>query len=223
MKSGKERIEEMIKKGYDNPEITNRKYNLLIGLTLLYGFIVNIGMCILFTDAIAKINYIVLLIGYFVLTIAGVIIVNVSNKPIISFLGYNLVVIPIGATLTVILDSYQYITVINAFITTAAVTAVMIIISSIYPNAFSKMGRGLFISLLLSIIVEIVLMLFGMYLTVFDWIVAIIFTLYIGYDWSIAQKAPKTIDNAVDNACGLYLDIINLFLRILRIFGRRSN
>ena len=37
----------------------------------------------------------------------------------------------------------------------------------------------------------------------------------IGYDWAEAQTKAYTLDNAVDSVVGLYLDIINLFLRIL--------
>ena len=34
-------------------------------------------------------------------------------------------------------------------------------------------------------------------------------------DWAKAQEKPKTLDNAVDSAVDLYLDIINLFVRLL--------
>ena len=55
---------------------------------------------------------------------------------------------------------------------------------------------------------------------IFLWVGAGIFTLYIGYDWYKAQAYPKTLDNAVDSALDLYLDIINLFLKILRILAK---
>jgi len=54
-----------------------------------------------------------------------------------------------------------------------------------------------------------------------DWVVVLIFCGYIGYDWGRANSIPKTLDNAVDSAAALYMDIINLFLRILRIMGRK--
>ncbi len=37
-----------------------------------------------------------------------------------------------------------------------------------------------------------------------------------------ANKMPKTIDNAIDICIDLYLDIINLFLYMLRIMGRKK-
>lgn len=56
-----------------------------------------------------------------------------------------------------------------------------------------------------------------------DWIVAVIFCGYIGYDWEKANRMPKPVDNAVDGAAAIYMDIINLFMRILRIFGRSKD
>ncbi|HCA63484.1 MAG TPA: hypothetical protein DEP73_05025, partial [Pseudomonas sp.] len=52
-------------------------------------------------------------------------------------------------------------------------------------------------------------------------IVVLIFCGYVGVDWGRANQIPKTLDNAIDSAAALYMDIINLFLRILRILGRK--
>ena len=49
----------------------------------------------------------------------------------------------------------------------------------------------------------------------------VIFSGYIGYDWARANMIPKTLDNAIDSAASLYIDIINLFIRILQILSRR--
>ncbi len=57
-------------------------------------------------------------------------------------------------------------------------------------------------------------------LCLIDGAVALLFCGYIGYDWARANQIPKTVDNAIDSAAALYMDIINLFLRILRIMGR---
>ena len=54
-----------------------------------------------------------------------------------------------------------------------------------------------------------------------DWIVALLFCGYIGYDWARANAIPNTLDNAIDSAAALYLDIINLFIRLLHIMSRR--
>ena len=49
-----------------------------------------------------------------------------------------------------------------------------------------------------------------------DWLAAGLFALYIGYDMWRASEIPANLDNAVDVAASLYLDIINLFLSLLR-------
>jgi FtsH-binding integral membrane protein len=51
--------------------------------------------------------------------------------------------------------------------------------------------------------------------------VAAIFCGYIGHVWERANRMPKTVDNAVDSAAAIYMDVLNLFLRILRILGRK--
>ena len=63
----------------------------------------------------------------------------------------------------------------------------------------------------------------GFDLGLIDYIVVLIFCGYIGYDWAKANALPKTYDNAIDSAANLYVDIVNLFLRILRILARSQN
>ena len=59
-------------------------------------------------------------------------------------------------------------------------------------------------------------------MTILDYAVALIFCGYIGLDWCRAQRYPKTLDNAIDSAADIYLDVVNLFIRVLSITGKRS-
>ena len=52
---------------------------------------------------------------------------------------------------------------------------------------------------------------------------AALFSLYIGYDIWRSQQLPRTVGNAVLSACEIYVDIINLFLRLLEILGHNKN
>ena len=81
----------------------------------------------------------------------------------------------------------------------------------------------LFIALIGLVIAQLLCMLFNIYPTIISWVAAAIFSLYIGYDWVKAQMYVKTVDNAVDSALDIYLDIINLFLQLLRILGSKNN
>ena len=48
-----------------------------------------------------------------------------------------------------------------------------------------------------------------------------IFSLYVGYDWARGQQYPSTASYACFTALQLYMDIINIFIRILRLLGKR--
>ena len=64
------------------------------------------------------------------------------------------------------------------------------------------------------------MLLMGVDQVVTAWIGAIVFSVYIAYDFHRSQMYPKTLDNAVDSALDIYLDVINLFLKVLRILAK---
>lgn len=197
-------------------ELSSRAYNLVIGIVLMWGFVINALMCIFCTDFFLELNFVVVIISYFALAIIGILMSKFSYNPFISFIGYNLVVLPVGMVLSIFLENYQTVSILNTCIVTAGVTLIMIIVSSIFPYIFLSIGKTLFACLTGVIIIEIVCALLGIYMpTIWDVLVALLFCAYIGYDWAIAQYEEKTLDNAVDACVGLYLDIINLFIRIL--------
>lgn len=211
--------------------ISTEAYNLIIGGVLLYGFIVNCIMTAVFSDSIMRFvisNPLLFYISYFVCAIAGTMMVRKSSNPVISFIGYNLVVVPIGVVISFTVTAYTMMEggsiVTASFAITAVVTLVMMFVSSLYPRVFLSMGRTLGITLLVTIVAELILTLImgSGALPIIDYIVVAIFCLYIGYDWAKANAVEKTADNAIDAACELYLDIVNLFLRIMRILARAN-
>ena len=202
--------------------LSGSMYNLVIGACLLYGFLVNAIIVATCSKIFMEMNMVIFLIGYFVLCILGI-FMSRSNSPLVSFIGYNLVVVPIGAVLSVSLPYYAMSDILSAIVITGAVVAVMMLLATIFPNLFSRLGRVLFISLLVSILAQFIASLFAFSGGIFNWIFVVIFALYIGYDWYRAQMYPKTLDNAIDCVLDLYLDIINLFLRILQIISRNRD
>ena len=98
----------------------------------------------------------------------------------------------------------------------------MMLLSSFFPKFFasSTMGKTLLVTLLLTIVIELIMMFAGADLAIIDYIVVLIFCGYIGYDWARANQGVKTVDRAVDAAAMLYVDIANLFLRIMKILAR---
>ncbi len=98
----------------------------------------------------------------------------------------------------------------------------MMMLGTMYPAFFLSIGRALFMALIAVIVVELVVVFFfKTHHTIIDYAVALIFCGYIGFDWARANQIPKTLDNAIDSAAALYMDIINLFLRLVRIMSDR--
>jgi len=203
--------------------IETRTYNLIMGLTLFWGFLVNwIIVANVPYESIASIHPIVFFVGYLGSVIAGVSLFNRSTNPTISFIGYNLVVIPFGFILNLLIHRYNPAIVLDAIRITALVTFGMMVLGSLFPAFFQRIYRTLGLALLIVIAVRLVeIFIFHTEYGIIDWAVVLIFCGYIGYDWGRANHIPKTVDNAIGSAAALYIDIVNLFARILRIRGRR--
>lgn len=220
------RKEERLNSGVGD-QISVRRYNAVMLLTLLWGFLVNTVMVYYFAIPIMRllsgVSPLWIFIGYFVLAIAGIAISARSTNPWISFLGYNLLVLPIGVLLCLILPGIPVAIVTKALLLTGIVTATMTLLGLVAPNVFLGMGRTLFIALIVGILAELVAtFLFHYSGTAFDWLFVVLFSGYIGYDVAKSQIYPKTVDNAVDCALDIYLDIINIFIRLLALLSRKE-
>lgn len=203
--------------------ISDSFYNLIIGLVLGYGFCFN-WLIVKYIPyaALRSINPFIFLAGYFGSCFLGVYLFTKYNKPIISFIGYSLVVIPFGAVVNLVVHHYDPSLVLQAIKITGMVTVSMMVLGTLFPSFFKRIAVALTISLLLVIVWELVeIFILKIHHGIIDWIVVVIFCGYVGVDWGRANQIPKTVDNAIDSATALYMDIINLFLRILRILGRR--
>ena len=216
------RLERM--NNYAGTMVTERTYNLTIGLTLLWGVLINVVMATFFVYQILSLNYLLVVILYFAGTIGCSILVHKSSSPAVSFAGFTGMAISMGLLLTFYVTAFTGHSVAYAFIATALITVIMVLLSMLYPEFFRNLGRTLFVSLIGCILIELIgSLVLGLPMTIIDYAVALIFCGYIGLDWHRAQQFPKTMDNAVDSAADIYLDVVNLFVRILSITGKRRN
>ena len=216
------RLERM--NNYAGTMVTERTYNLTIGLTLLWGVLINVVMAPFFTYQILSMNYLLVVVLYFAGTLGCSILVHKSSSPAMSFAGFTGMAISMGLLLTFYVTAFTGHSVAYAFIATALITVIMVLLSMLYPEFFRNLGRTLFVSLIGCILIELIgSLVLGLPMTIIDYAVALIFCGYIGLDWHRAQQFPKTMDNAVDSAADIYLDVVNLFVRILSITGKRRN
>ena len=138
-----------------------------------------------------------------------------------------------GATLSVIFIAYTLGSIATVFFITAGTFAVMAFIGYTTKADLSKMGKILLMALIGMIIATLVNVFFvksGMFDLVLSYIGVLIFVGLTAYD---TQKIKVMLMQAGDmsersqkiallGALSLYLDFINLFIYLLRIFGRRN-
>ena len=204
--------------------LTETQYNLTIGLVLVWGFLINTLMARFLTFYIIRVDYRAILIAYLVSSLACVTLVFKARKPAVSFLGFTGLAVAMGLILTYFLTFYDGHLVYSAFLLTGIITVGMMILSTLVPNVFLSIGKSLGVALLFCIVVELIGgVLMRLPMSMMDYGVVLLFSLYIGYDWAKAQMYPRTLNNALSSAADIYIDIINIFIRILSIMGKKKN
>lgn len=186
-----------------------------------YGLVLTYIMASFFAPVVPSMGF---LIGVgLVLPIIGCFIAMSDNLPL-SFIGYNMIVVPIGLCLGPVANLVSPTIVQDAALITAIITGLMMFAGYTYPNLFKNLGGVLFYSLLGLLVVRILQMFIPALagLTIIDYIAAGIFSLYIGYDMYRASTVGRTYTNALHIAVSLYLDIINLFLTLVSIFSNND-
>lgn len=195
---------------------------LVLGLILSWGFVCT-ALISKSTAAWHPGFMMILLIGLGI-PIIGISMSSVSDNAFVSFIGFNLVVLGISAILGPMLARYalaQPGLVERAAYFTGLTTFVMALSGFLFPDFYRSIGGALFGALSALVVVSILRLFIPAIqgVGIIDYISAAIFSLYIGYDMRRAMDVVPTLDNAVDIAVSLYLDIINLFLDLLRIMG----
>lgn len=134
-----------------------------------------------------------------------------------------------GITFSAIFMLFQMSSIIIIFLATSLIFGIFAVIGSKLNVSLNKFGTFLFMALLGIIIVEIINIFIGstMLEMIISAVAILIFTLYIGYDIKkINALTESDIDEekiAVYGAFHLYLDFINIFIRLLELFGKAKD
>jgi len=143
------------------------------------------------------------------------------------FLAYAVLT---GVTFSVILLRYSGATLISAFGTTAITFGIMSLVGYFTKKDLTSFGRIMLMALVGVIIASVVNIFLGS--EPLHWIISYVgvavFVGLIAYDTqkikalALLDSAEARQKGAIMGALTLYLDFINLFLMLLRIFGRRD-
>ncbi|MBP3920257.1 MAG: Bax inhibitor-1/YccA family protein [Bacilli bacterium] len=141
---------------------------------------------------------------------------------------YILYSILTGLTLSSIFLAYKIGSIIYVFGFTSIMFAIMAILGKTTKLDLTKLGTILFVGLLGIVIASIINIFVGS--QTFDLVLCIIgiiiFTAYIAYDVNKIKYTLEYLEEdkvAIIGAFELYLDFINLFIKLLRLFGKRDD
>ncbi|MBK7383426.1 MAG: Bax inhibitor-1/YccA family protein [Flavobacteriales bacterium] len=137
-----------------------------------------------------------------------------------------------GMSLSSIFIIYQLGSIFSVFFMAAGIFAIMAVAGYTTKTDLTKLGSLLFIGLIGIIIASVINMFIGS--STMDYVVSIlgvvIFTGLTAYDMQKLKRMGEQVVNGTETAqkmalmgaLSLYLDFINLFLMLLRLFGRRD-
>lgn len=202
---------------------------LFVGLLLTFGvaYIVSTNdnmVYNLFSDG----KYLLIWIIEFVVVIVLSARINKmsSMTAIVLFLLYSFLT---GLTLSSIFIIYDISSIVWVFAIAAGLFLIFGLIGYYTKLDLTKIGTFLLMGLIAIIVAYLINMFIGS--ETFDIVLCIIgivlFLGYIAYDIQIIKRNMLTIENetnlAIYGAFQLYLDFINIFLKLLRLFGNRRN
>lgn len=133
-----------------------------------------------------------------------------------------------GLTFSTIFVAYRIDSIIMVFGITALTFAIMALVGTFTNIDLTKLGTILFMGLLGIIIASIINIFIGSQTLDLGIIIIgiVIFTLYIAYDVQKVKYIAQTLEEdkvAIICAFELYLDFINLFIKLLRLFGKSKD
>ena len=159
------------------------------------------------------------------LPILGILVSGFSGNAFISFIGFNLVVVPFGVLIGPLLVAFEAEypgIVMQAVLLTGGTTGIMALLGILYPKVFESFG-GVLTGALFALVAVGIAGFFIPALNDMMWIhyaAVAVFAGLMGYNFARASTIPSTLDNAVDVSVGIYLNLVNLLLRFLIILAK---
>lgn len=211
-------------------EISARTFNGLASITTIYGL--GVFAFLSAVNVHTVLNWWEYL-GLFLISMVGCLMASAgtsSDSVGLGFIGLSVMAGAMGAYCGPFVGHYKLASVVDVALATIIITLVLGLAGIIYPKSLEHWGSLLMIALMGLIIVQFGTLIFAAVgiaskglLTIIDWLGVILFGGFIVYDFNRAQFIPKTPGNAVFVGVSIFLDVINLFIRLLAIFGVTSD
>ena len=182
----------------------NMMYNLFMGYKWIILVLLELGIVFALSFFIEKLN------------------------PLVAKILFCVYALITGLTFSAIFVVYELGSIIYVFGVTSLVFLVFALLGYYTKMDLSKLGAYLFMALLAVILVSIINIFIGssMVETIISIVAIIIFIGYIAYDVYMIRQSNKFEQNEnmpIFWALQLYIDFINLFIRLLRFLGKQRN
>lgn len=162
----------------------------------------------------------------FLLGLVGTLIASKSDSPSTSLTGYMMVAISLGLTTGPFVAYYTAASVARVMTLTCVVVIGLGVAGALCPESLEDSRGWLFGGLLILLAGLLVLpflsflgLPIGRAMASWDWVGIALFSGYVVYDMNRAMRIPYTMVNSIDSAVQIYLDLFNLFIRLLALFG----
>lgn len=150
-------------------------------------------------------------------------------SPLMTKIFYIIYSITTGITFGTIFLAYRMDSIITIFLVAALLFGLLAFYGYTTKKDITKLGTLLFVALLASLIVSVLNVFFfkssglefGLSL-----LIIVLFLGYVAYDMNNIKYLVGSMDEdkaAVFGAFQLYLDFINIFIRLLQLFGKRND
>lgn len=172
---------------------------------------------------------------YYVIIIAELLIVIFLSariqkmNPLTAMISFVLYSIVTGLTLSIIFVMFEISSIIYIFLITAFIFLIFALLGYFTKIDLSKYST-IFLMGLLGIIIATIVNMFlnnGTFDIILSWIGVVLFVGLVAYDIQKIKRYGAIIDDqnkaAIIGALDLYLDFINIFLRLLNLFGKNKN
>lgn len=173
-------------------------------------------------------------IGFWpVLAIVEVVVVLIFSllykkmPPVLVSILFFVYAILNGITLSVIFYVYQLNSIIILFFAAAAIFGISAAVGYFTKKDLSNIGTILIVTLFVGVVVSIINMFIGNSIIdiAIDWAILLVFLGITAWDMQKVKQIAQSNDETMAVYCAmqLYLDFINIFIRLLSIFGSRRD
>ena len=201
---------------------------MFVGLmiTFLTGYYVSTNPNMLYNIFATKLYWVIFIAELITVVVLSARIMKMSkNGAIFGFLLYSFIT---GLTFSSIFVLFKMSSIMFVFLITAVLFLVFALIGYFTKTDLTKLGSILFMGLLGIILASLLNLIFKS--ESFDLVLIIlgiiVFIGYIAYDINKVKRLEGMVDEdklAIIGALDLYLDFLNLFIRLIQIFGKSND